>query len=484
MAILAVSLLLVGLGLIWASWNAARSGGQGPSAGDHSAVAWPRSPWENARPGVAYVGDAVCTRCHAEIAETFRRHPMGRSLAPVSDATGTVGGEGPEGPADFESAGSRFVVERRGGQVIHRETRTDEHGKVLAQVEAAVQYAVGSGTRGVSFLLEHDGRLYQSPISWYSQERRWAPSPGYESDNLHFNRPIEPRCLFCHTNRVEPVEQTPNRYREPIFRGHTIGCERCHGPGELHVRRPGLVDGRDPTIVNPKHLEPALRVDVCVQCHVLGSQRIERPGRELFDYRPGLPTAAFFAIYGYADAGRNNVVGHVEQMKISRCFRESRGQMDCTSCHDPHRRPAPEEKTESFRRQCLACHEQKGCKLAEPIPPRPEPGRRLRPVSHAEVREPLRRARRDHGPPDHPVARSRADRAGAVGIRAPAGPPERRRPGPRGARRRSTESWRSPWRPRGRGCPRPRRSRGSARSCCACSTGSWRPGPTTGSPAG
>ena len=366
MAILAGSLLLVGLGLIWTSWNAARSGGQGASAGDHERGRLAAIAVGEHATGRRVRGRCGLRRCHAEIAETFRRHPMGRSLAPVSESTGAVGREGPEGPADFESAGSRFVVERRGGQVIHRETRTDEHGKVLAQVEAAVQYAVGSGTRGVSFLLEHDGRLYQSPISWYSQERRWAPSPGYESDNLHFNRTIEPRCLFCHTNRVEPVEQTANRYREPIFRGHTIGCERCHGPGELHVRRPGLVDGRDLTIVNPKHLEPALRVDVCVQCHVLGSQRIERPGRELFDYRPGLPTAAFFAIYGYADAGRNNVIGHVEQMKISRCFRESRGQMDCTSCHDPHRRPAPEEKTEYFRRQCLACHEQKGCKLAEP----------------------------------------------------------------------------------------------------------------------
>ena len=271
-AVLVGSLLLVGLGLIWASWDAARSSGPDALARDQSAVAWPRSPWENTRPGVAYVGDAVCNRCHAEIAETFRRHPMGRSLAPISESAGTAGGEGPEGSTEFEAAGSRFVVERRGRQVIHRETRTDEHGRILAQVEAAVQYAVGSGTRGVSFLLERDGRLYQSPISWYSQERRWAPSPGYEHDNLHFNRPIEPNCLFCHTNRVEPVAGSANRYREPIFRGHTIGCERCHGPGELHARQAGLVDGRDPTIVNPRHLEPALRVDVCVQCHVLATR--------------------------------------------------------------------------------------------------------------------------------------------------------------------------------------------------------------------
>ena len=239
---------------------------------------------------------------------------------------------------------------------------------MLAQVEAVVKYALGSGTRGVSYLVERDGRLFQSPISWYSQDRRWGLSPGYDGDNnRHFDRPIEPGCLFCHANRVEPVEWTVNRYAEPTFRGHAIGCERCHGPGDLHARRPETVEGRDPTIVNPRHLEPTLRLAVCEQCHVLGVQRIERPGRSLFDYRPGLPTAAFFAIYGRADETGNTVVGHVEQMKASRCYRESRGQLDCTSCHDPHQLPAPGEKAESFRRQCLACHEQKGCKLPAPV---------------------------------------------------------------------------------------------------------------------
>ena len=29
-----------------------------------------------------YVGDAACVRCHAEIAETYRQHPMGQSLVP------------------------------------------------------------------------------------------------------------------------------------------------------------------------------------------------------------------------------------------------------------------------------------------------------------------------------------------------------------------------------------------------------------------
>ena len=44
---------------------------------------------------------------------------------------------------------------------------------------------------------------------------------------------------------------TLNRYEPPIFQGHAIGCERCHGPGELHASRGEESAGTDLTIVNP-----------------------------------------------------------------------------------------------------------------------------------------------------------------------------------------------------------------------------------------
>ncbi len=60
-------------------------------------------------------------------------------------------------------------------------------------------------------------------------------------------------------------------------------------------------------------------------------------------------------------------MGQVEQMKASRCFRASEGRLGCMSCHDPHELPDPEEKVAYFRERCLACHEDKGCKLPEPV---------------------------------------------------------------------------------------------------------------------
>ena len=217
------------------------------------------SPFENARPGVAYVGDAACTRCHRDIAFAYRSHPMGRSLAPV---TGTE--DGPPASASaglpIEHKGVQYTIEHRDGRVFHKAARRGADGNLFAEIEAEVRFALGSGTRGISFLIERDGFLFQSPIAWFAQERRWDISPGYGefSTRPDFERAIQPDCLFCHTNQFRAVAGTLNRYEKPIFQGHAIGCERCHGPGELHVNRAGLSAEPDMTIVNPAHLTPAL----------------------------------------------------------------------------------------------------------------------------------------------------------------------------------------------------------------------------------
>jgi hypothetical protein len=266
--------------------------------------------------------------------------------------------------AVFDAGSSHFTVEQRDGRIFHRESRSDEQGRVLAEVEAEITYALGSGSRGTAYLFERAGRLYQSPITWYVQKQRWDLSTGFEQNNLHFDRPIEPKCLFCHSNRVVPAPMSVNRYEEPIFRGQAIGCERCHGPGALHVRGQELVDGRDVTIVNPRHLEPSLREAVCEQCHLLGDHRIERLGRGTFDFRPGFPTSDFFAVFERTSNQQTKAVGQVEQMKLSRCYQKSKGLLGCTSCHDPHQVVKEKERIAFFRGRCLVCHEQSGCGLA------------------------------------------------------------------------------------------------------------------------
>ncbi|MFI5456371.1 MAG: cytochrome c3 family protein, partial [Isosphaerales bacterium] len=322
-----------------------------------------RPPYRNTQPGVNYVGDAACIRCHAGIAETFRLHPMGRSLSPIADAQSL--GAGPDGSRpQFEAQGLLYSVEHQGARVFHREARQDASGRLIAQNQAEVQYVIGSGRQGFSYLIERDGFLFESPITWYAKDRRWGLSPGYETRNHHFERPILAECLFCHANRAERVSSAINRYRTPIFQGHSIGCERCHGPGDLHVRRPTVVDGRDLTIVNPADLEPSVRDAVCEQCHLIGPRRVSRVGTRSEDYRPGLPFYRFWSVFVPSGNARDNrFAGQVEQMHDSRCYQASQGRLGCISCHDPHVLPAPEVKAAYFRDRCLECHADQGCRL-------------------------------------------------------------------------------------------------------------------------
>jgi tetratricopeptide (TPR) repeat protein len=326
--------------------------------------------YRNVRPEVHYVGDEACVRCHREMADAYRKHPMARSLAPVAQAN-PVERYDSHAQNPFVASGLRYEVERSGDRLMHAEKRLDFKGRVVVELKAEVQYALGSGTRGRSYLVEHEGFLFQSPISWYAGTNIWDLAPTYGTYNQHFNRPISSECLFCHANRIEPIEDSLNHYRTPIFQGYAIGCERCHGPGELHVRLRESnhpVDGLDDTIVNPERLAPELRESVCQQCHLQAVVPIIKHNRHMEDYRPGLPLNQFVSYFvlppNQVDSKR--AVGQVEQMYSSRCFQESGvtvAKLGCLSCHDPHNYPDANEKVTYYRQRCLTCHTEKSCGL-------------------------------------------------------------------------------------------------------------------------
>jgi tetratricopeptide (TPR) repeat protein len=318
-----------------------------------------QGPYANVRPEVEFVGDEACAACHDKETQSFRRHPMGRSILPMTEFTAEPSHDRAHNNP-FERLGSRFEVVCEGGRVVHREVRIGVDGKPVYSHDTPVDYVIGSGAHGHSYFSVHDGFVFQSPISFYSQKQVFDLSPGFQFDRSLFSgRAIGPECLFCHANQARPHPGSMYRFDLPLFSGHVIGCERCHGPGGDHVANPGV----RLNIVNPsdrEHLTPALSDAVCEQCHLEGAVRVLRRGRGLYDFRPGLPLEAVWDVMVHAPlpGEQYRAVSHVEQMRDSRCYRRTSGdqKMSCVGCHDPHDYVEPARQSAYYRKKCLECH--------------------------------------------------------------------------------------------------------------------------------
>jgi hypothetical protein len=326
-------------------------------------------PYRNIHPDVRYVGDASCAGCHQDIARSYAHHPMGRSLVPVESLIDQQRYT-PDTSNPFSILGRRFEVVRQGKQMWHRQAVLDDSGKPVVELSLEARWVVGSGAKGYSYLFERGGYLFQTPISWFTQKQRWDLSPGF-AEPVFTGRIVGSSCLFCHANRVHEHPQQPNRFLPPLFEGLAIGCERCHGPGERHIDSTDRLD-----IVNPARLPAQLRDAVCEQCHLEGEARILRAGRQLFDYRPGLPLYDFWAVVvpDRHSGEDTKAVNHVEQMYQSKCFTKAVDgvKLGCITCHDPHVHVGPSQRQTYYRPKCLLCHDdaKEAPVCSEPLPER------------------------------------------------------------------------------------------------------------------
>ena len=321
-----------------------------------------------------FVGTQACAKCHQDISDTYRTHAMSISAAPVAAALPRI--EDYETRVAFTStAGLEYGVSRDGDHVRHHEKLFDSNGGVVYDQSVEMQYAFGSGVHGRSYIHEKSGLLFMSPVTWYTAKHRWDLSPGYRPEkHPRFGRRLSDDCIACHVGRVNPVVDRQHRFQAPPFIEHAIGCERCHGPGRQHIAfHSSDVAGHgvstDP-IVNPGSLPTALRESVCNQCHIQGAGRVLRANRRPFDFRPGMHINEIWTTFvtGTRDDGATaEILSQVEQMRSSRCYIGSEGQLGCTSCHDPHSSPG-ENRIEFYRTVCMNCHTapQPECSLPQP----------------------------------------------------------------------------------------------------------------------
>lgn len=347
-----------------------------------AALLWKQQPqffhsnhsWARVTTGAAagYVGSQSCAECHADITKTYSHVAMGRSTYRPTAANII---EDYTSATEFYHAPSQqyFRMVHEADKFYQARYQKSPEGKPINEIRVQVDYIVGSGNHARSYLHEEPGgKLYQLPVAWYTQEKKWAMNPGYDNANhFGFSRRVTYDCMFCHAGVPDlPAGADRFNYGETSDFGNTeftaISCESCHGPAAEHVkvaRAKAAPEKIKKSIVNAGNISDQAELDTCQACHLETTsgklphsvQTVDspiyawRPGQSLADYR-----ISFDHPKGVGHDDKFEIAGQAYRMRMSKCFTESEGRLTCTSCHDPHK--VPEDRTAAAIQSCRVCH--------------------------------------------------------------------------------------------------------------------------------
>jgi hypothetical protein len=322
------------------------------------AVTTADSPWRNVyNDSVHYVGMATCRSCHQEIHETFVHTGMGRSLG-VAHARRSDASFGAHALVYDTLSDLYYFPYLRDSSLFIREFRLDTAGDTIHKRVEQVAYIIGSGHHTNSHLVNFNGYIYQAPITYYTQDASWDLAPGFQDFNERFSRLLTSECITCHNDYPTLAEGSLNRYTSMP---EGIACERCHGPGEIHVREKlagitvDTTTGPDYSIVNPRRLPRDLQMDLCQRCHLQGIALLE-PGKTFYDFRPGMPLREIFNVYlpRFTNSHEKFIMAsQADRLRLSACYLES--EMSCLTCHNPHQ-SVQELGDTYFNTTCESCH--------------------------------------------------------------------------------------------------------------------------------
>ncbi len=330
----------------------------------------PDSTYLNHSDSARYVGMNTCKLCHQGIYNTFINTGMGKSfdIATKLKSSGDFKNatffdkENDLHYKAFWDKDSLFIKEFRKGE------------DTTCQRTEQVNYIIGSGQHTNSHIQNVNGYLNQMPMTFYTQKQKWDLPPGFENGmNTHFTRKIGLECMSCHNGYPDFVMGSENKYN---FVPNGIDCERCHGPGSIHVnqKQRGIkVDTSkqiDYSIVNPSKLPIDLQFDICQRCHLQGNTVLKN-NHSFYDFKPGQKLSDHMSVFlpKYNNADDEFIMAsHADRLKQSACFIKSleklktknalkpyKGAMTCITCHNPHV-SVSEINDSHFNDACKNCH--------------------------------------------------------------------------------------------------------------------------------
>ena len=308
---------------------------------------------------VNYVGMNTCKECHLTIYQTFIRTGMGLSFD-TANRKKSLAKIDPDSILFDSNKNLYYQPYWHEDTLWLREYRTDK-GIVSYERIEKVNFVIGSGQHTNSHIYLSGNYAYQSPFTYYTQDGLFDFPPGFEDGyNSRFDRKIGLECMSCHNGFPDFVLGSENKYNR-IPDG--IDCERCHGPGEIHVmlkKKNILVDTSkfiDYSIVNPAKMSLKLQTDLCARCHLQGTM-VLKPGKSFYDFKPGMPLSDVMDIFmPLFQGGKEDFImaSHYERFVQSTCYLSSDEGFTCTNCHNPHI-STKETSRKKFQDACLTCH--------------------------------------------------------------------------------------------------------------------------------
>ena len=271
-----------------------------------------------------YADARTCATCHQKIDAAYRQTELGRSLYKPAPANAI---EDYRNRHEFEHvvSATHYSMSVRDGSYYQRRWQIGFDGKETNVEEMKIDFVIGSGNHARSYLHRTvSGGYIELPLGWYAEKGGyWAMSPGFDAAHPQTRRFVSYECVFCHDAypKIPAGHEAPGE--APVFAGDLpegIDCQRCHGPGANHIAtaqtalaKPGDIRA---SIVNPARLTPALRLDLCMQCHLQPASgeipsRIRRFNRGPFSFVPGEPLANFLLVFDHAPG-----TGHDDRFEI------------------------------------------------------------------------------------------------------------------------------------------------------------------------
>ncbi len=265
----------------------------------------------------------TCATCHVAQASTQPESQMGRAAElPGHNPTLET-----HPKLAFRSDGFNYTVETVNGQ--SRYSVTD--GSRIITIP--ILWALGSQAQ--TWVLEYQGKLYESQVSYYPSVDGLAITTG--DDRRHpatleeaLGRPMADeeakQCFGCHTtnaivdHKLDLANATPG-----------VSCEHCHVGAKAHLA--GILQG-DPNSIPPRlgKLSAEDTSNFCGQCHRTWETVVRNHW-----------------------LGQANARFQPYRLANSKCFDGTDPRIKCVACHDPHQKLVRDSPA-YYDPKCLACH--------------------------------------------------------------------------------------------------------------------------------